>query len=272
MFEPAAEDTWIMCVFVVLVVIIGFGVYRRINYVKQTSSIYASLLRLNSRYHFHGEILREYRIDEAVPAKSRFDNFNFDTALDRHISANLDYYLDLLKKIYANQQGYRQYTREVDNVIRQDSVKLNEVKKDFLYSKIEAHICKKCKLHPRLTTCLLYSVSYSSPKGKNQYHKEHLYSLQDVQMHYEQVLQTQKHLTDEKRRRQAERAKMSPSLRYSVLRRDHFRCQICGATQSDGVKLHVDHIVPIAKGGKTELGNLRTLCDRCNLGKGSQSE
>ena len=69
MFEPAAEDTWTTCAFVVLVVIIGFGVYRRINYVKQTSSIYANLLRLNSRYHFHGEILREYRIDEAVPAK-----------------------------------------------------------------------------------------------------------------------------------------------------------------------------------------------------------
>ena len=207
-----------------------------------------------------------------MPSKSKFDRFNFDAALDKHISVNLDHYLDLFKKIYANQQGYQQYMREVNNVIRQDLVKPHEARKDFLYSKIEAHICEKYKLHPTLTTCFLCSVSYSSPKGKNQYQKEHLYSLQDVQMHYEQVLQTQKHLTDEMRRRQAERAKMSPSLRYSVLKRDHFRCQICGATQSDGVKLHVDHIVPIAKGGKTELSNLRTLCDRCNLGKGSQSE
>ena len=64
-----------------------------------------------------------------------------------------------------------------------------------------------------------------------------------------------------------ERLKMSAGLRYQVLQRDQFRCQICGATKEDGVKLHVDHILPVSKGGKTELSNLRTLCDRCNLGK-----
>lgn len=69
-----------------------------------------------------------------------------------------------------------------------------------------------------------------------------------------------------------ERNKMSASLRYDVLARDGFRCQICGATQDDGRKLHVDHIVPVSHGGRTEMSNLRTLCDRCNLGKGSKIE
>lgn len=32
-------------------------------------------------------------------------------------------------------------------------------------------------------------------------------------------------------------------------------------------KLHVDHIIPIAKGGKTVKENLRTLCEECNWGK-----
>ena len=62
---------------------------------------------------------------------------------------------------------------------------------------------------------------------------------------------------------------MTDKLRYQVLTRDKHRCTICGATQQDGVKLHVDHICPVSKGGKTELSNLRTLCDRCNLGKGA---
>jgi 5-methylcytosine-specific restriction endonuclease McrA len=66
----------------------------------------------------------------------------------------------------------------------------------------------------------------------------------------------------------AERAKMSASLRYSILKRDHFKCVLCGRTpEEDGVKLHVDHIIPISKGGKTEYDNLRTLCQDCNLGK-----
>lgn len=69
-----------------------------------------------------------------------------------------------------------------------------------------------------------------------------------------------------------QRAAMSNSLRYDILKRDGFRCQICGATQNDGVKLHVDHIIPVSKGGKTEKSNLRTLCDMCNLGKGAKIE
>ena len=56
------------------------------------------------------------------------------------------------------------------------------------------------------------------------------------------------------------------------MRRDGFRCQLCGATQADGVKLHVDHIIPISKGGTSDIDNLRTLCERCNRGKGDQFE
>jgi 5-methylcytosine-specific restriction endonuclease McrA len=32
--------------------------------------------------------------------------------------------------------------------------------------------------------------------------------------------------------------------------------------------LHVDHVVPLAAGGTTSEGNLRTACEECNLGKG----
>lgn len=70
-----------------------------------------------------------------------------------------------------------------------------------------------------------------------------------------------------------QRRLMTDSLRYNVMQRDGFRCVLCGATaKEDGVKLHVDHITPISKGGKTEIANLRTLCERCNLGKGSKIE
>lgn len=69
-----------------------------------------------------------------------------------------------------------------------------------------------------------------------------------------------------------QRRLMSDSLRYDVMHRDGFRCQICGATQKDGVKLHVDHIFPVSKGGKTEMSNLRTLCERCNMGKRDKIE
>jgi hypothetical protein len=61
--------------------------------------------------------------------------------------------------------------------------------------------------------------------------------------------------------------KVPASTRLSVLRRDNYVCQICGAS-GVGVRLHVDHIVPRSRGGVDEERNLRTLCADCNLGKG----
>lgn len=64
---------------------------------------------------------------------------------------------------------------------------------------------------------------------------------------------------------------ISDRLRFTILMRDGFTCQSCGAspTKERGVELHVDHIVPWSKGGETEESNLQTKCKKCNLGKGN---
>ncbi len=64
-------------------------------------------------------------------------------------------------------------------------------------------------------------------------------------------------------------------LRFRVFERDHFSCVACGdspATSFGKCKLHADHIVPFSKGGATVLENLRTLCMRCNIGKGNMTD
>ncbi len=61
-------------------------------------------------------------------------------------------------------------------------------------------------------------------------------------------------------------------LRYKVLNRDKFKCIRCGTSPATDqtCKLHIDHIIPFSKGGKTILENLQTLCEKCNLGKGNR--
>ena len=59
----------------------------------------------------------------------------------------------------------------------------------------------------------------------------------------------------------------SKKVRFAVLDRDGFKCRSCGQGPPEHV-LHVDHIIPRAKGGTDELSNLQTLCADCNLGKG----
>ena len=61
-------------------------------------------------------------------------------------------------------------------------------------------------------------------------------------------------------------------LRYRVLERDNGRCQACGRSRTDGVQLHMDHIVPYSLGGLTVFENLQSLCGECNLGKGNRSD
>ena len=64
-----------------------------------------------------------------------------------------------------------------------------------------------------------------------------------------------------------------------VFARDLFRCRLCGyeADWSGGwsqvrQQLHVDHIKPVSLGGLHCLDNMRTLCRRCNIGRGNRDE
>lgn len=59
-------------------------------------------------------------------------------------------------------------------------------------------------------------------------------------------------------------------LRFAVLHRDGFRCRYCGRGEPDGVKLHLDHLVPVAAGGRSEIDNLVVACQDCNLGKSAR--
>lgn len=71
--------------------------------------------------------------------------------------------------------------------------------------------------------------------------------------------------------REATTRAISAGVRYRVLERDDGRCVLCGASAADGARLHVDHIQPWSGGGPSVMGNLQTLCERCNLGKGNRS-
>jgi len=67
------------------------------------------------------------------------------------------------------------------------------------------------------------------------------------------------------------RESISKTRRFQILKRDNYRCQLCGKSADDAVKLHVDHRLAVAKGGSSEDDNLWTLCEQCNLGKSDET-
>lgn len=59
---------------------------------------------------------------------------------------------------------------------------------------------------------------------------------------------------------------LSSSTKLKVFKRDRFTCTYCGVSGADA-ELHVDHIIPVSKGGSNNIYNLTTACSRCNLQK-----
>jgi len=56
------------------------------------------------------------------------------------------------------------------------------------------------------------------------------------------------------------------TVRYEVLKRARFRCELCGVS-ADVRALEVDHIVPRNKGGWDSIDNFQALCFTCNAQK-----
>lgn len=53
---------------------------------------------------------------------------------------------------------------------------------------------------------------------------------------------------------------------FSIFLRDGFSCIYCGKSSiEDKVKLTIDHIIPLALGGKAEMNNIITACMTCNI-------
>ncbi len=59
---------------------------------------------------------------------------------------------------------------------------------------------------------------------------------------------------------------ISGTIRYEVLKRAKFHCELCGVP-ADEKALEVDHILPRNHGGSDEISNFQALCYSCNAMK-----
>jgi hypothetical protein len=60
-------------------------------------------------------------------------------------------------------------------------------------------------------------------------------------------------------------------LERQVVPRAANRCEYCRMHQSlQGATFHVEHIVPLSRGGNSDLDNLAWACPSCNLHKGNR--
>lgn len=64
----------------------------------------------------------------------------------------------------------------------------------------------------------------------------------------------------------------SPEVKKAILERDGYKCVVCGRGEEDGIEIHVDHKIPLDRGGTNTIENGQTLCFEHNLLKKNYSQ
>lgn len=247
---------------------------QQIEKVKKVSKVYNEIFKLNKNYNFNNEILKQYCYCERCDSKREYDRLDLTELLMQRFENNLSGYKNVFDIINSNLVFYKKYQSELLRIKKiNKSTSTYGVKIKYnKFLKIESKICSQIELRPICSTSFLSQASYLSPQGRKYYEKELLFTQSEMESIYRQTINRIQERAWFVQQVKNERLKMTNSLRYDVMHRDNFKCQLCGASASDGVKLHIDHIIPVSKGGKTEMSNLRTLCDRCNFGKRDKIE
>ncbi len=57
----------------------------------------------------------------------------------------------------------------------------------------------------------------------------------------------------------------TPAQKKEILKRDNYKCVICGKGKKEGIELHIDHIKAKDFGGKATIENGQTLCAQHNF-------
>ena len=233
--------------FIIILLIIGSSTYYVYN-----APGNKKLRSLKQTYHCFK--MPSYKREFKLKSKKQFDTFKPETRFKR--VTHLDRIIYRSARIH---QLYIQYQRAVQRTLNATTWWQHPLAQLFI-----------AKQNTK-TWHIIYS--YTSPKGRNHYANAINVSIEDVIPDYLQIDRDFGNKYNKfgvsKAQVLRERSKLTKKLRYQVLKRDHYQCVICGRGAKDGVKLHVDHIKPVARGGKTTLNNLRTLCADCNLGKSS---
>lgn len=271
----------IAIIIVLLVIIVSLLINRHINevnerynnFVLRKSTALKKLKEVNSEFSFCRDIAN-------FDAKHIYDNEKFYKTVScedyliyslQFIMAKVEQAIRLTK---SNEELYHKYIDKVKNIgalgIFDGSLEGFKRKK---LENIEKEIFKKTILKPQTVFNIRISLGCSTIDGRVYDMKRACFSSKEIVMLIRKLnnkyngFYYDRDIWDAICR--VERAKVTNKMRFAIYKRDGYRCRMCGRSD-DYTFLEIDHIKPIAKGGKTTFDNLQTLCSRCNKWKGDK--
>lgn len=263
-------------VLIVIVAIAAICYLKKRRYRKfllQNSVCLERLNEINKRYTFYPPV--------SFDQSHTYDNENFynDVSCRDYLIYQLQYLqkkiCGQIEKVDYNRALYESYRKEVAEirVFSQYRTAPEKLKPDVL-KRQEAQLFLQ-RMRPAPCVRFLLSVTLFCAKINGQ-----VYRKKSAQFSADEILILIKRLNKKSGSYyvdreiwdaicRVERGKVSNKMRFSIYARDHYRCRNCGVSDRFA-KLEIDHIIPIAKGGKTTYDNLQTLCHHCNVVKGDK--
>lgn len=270
------EDYSFIFVIVAILIITLFAYSYQRNkkardFVQKHSVSLKRLLEINEKYKNQFKSCNNFDISHT------YDNYNYYSVIscEDFLIYNLQFtkksVIEEIIKASDNWNVFQLYSDEVKTIktlgiFDEEYRKLNE---KYLLS-LEEKMFNQSKLKPTTDFQIMVTLFYAKMDGRicdskcEPFNSNEIMSIIDRLSNKNGDFYRDRDIWDSLCR--VERGKVSNKIRFSIYERDGYRCQICGRSGRFD-DLEIDHIKPIAKGGKSTYDNLQTLCSRCNKEK-----
>lgn len=262
-----------MWFFIVTIIIISIIIILKVidnryyEFVKEHSKLLINLRRINLKYHFRN--INPLDLEHSYDSETNYNNVSCEDYLIYNLRFMLKRVEQAMSDTLHNLNIYDFYKEEVYSITYRDEY---DTEVPFHYTKRLVEIERKLfeELLHKPTTVFKMNVKLNLTKinGDHVTSKSLSLNRKTIEDLIERL--NNKHgerYNDEgiwKSIVRVERGRVSNKMRFSIYERDSYRCVKCKRRTDD---LEIDHIIPIAKGGKSEYNNLQTLCKRCNMNK-----
>lgn len=273
-YEIFALVTLIIVPIVVLSITIPLVIVNKKyeNFVLAHSSAIKTLVEINKHYHFND--IKRFDFSHSYDNEVFYDNIS---TRDYLIYQLVYYKKDIaagVKDAYGNKYMYIEYRNELTRKCVLNSFDTTDLLKNTnKLSRVEKKLFERMMYNPQTEYSITVYLTLTKINGRyvtsksNTFYSDEISDLIDGVNDKKNGFYLNQEIWNAICR--VERGKVSNKLRFSIYARDGYRCRKCGRKTNT---LEIDHIIPIAKGGKTVYENLQTLCHRCNTRKGANIE
>ncbi len=263
----------LLLIFILLACLIANNVIQRkyIDFVLQNSIYLKKLQEINCKYNFfaHTDFNQSHTYDN--------ENFYSNISCLDYLIYQLQFIstkvINQINKEKENNQLYIEYIQDVAALTETGKflIDIGNLKYERLVSTEKQLIHQNIYAKPHTDFYIEVALYCSKINGRIYSEKKEIYYANDILAIIKRLRNRNGTFYNDREIWNSicrvERGKVSNKMRFSIYERDGYRCRKCGVPQRY-VQLEIDHIIPIAKGGKSTYNNLQTLCQRCNMEKG----